>query len=107
MDINITEDKNNLLLNRREIKINVTFEGPTPSRKDLKLKMAAMLNSSPKLVIIQSLDNLFGKEEALGYVKIYDSEDRMNEIEKEYVLKRNELPEEAPAAEEAAEESAE
>ncbi len=49
--------------------------------------------------------------------KIYDSEDRMNEVEKEYVLKRNELPEEepeeeaseeeAPAAEDAAEESAE
>ncbi len=69
MDINITEDKNNSLLNRREVKIKVTFEGPTPSRKDVKLKLAAMLNCSPKLVIVQSLDNLFGKEEVLGYVK--------------------------------------
>ncbi|MDK2892027.1 30S ribosomal protein S24e [Methanohalophilus sp.] len=104
MDINITEDKFNSLLNRREVHFNVTFEGPTPSRKDVKLKMAALLNCSPQLVIIQSLNNLYGKEEVLGYAKIYDSEDRMKEIEKEYVLKRNELPEEEPveAAEEAA-----
>ncbi|MBP2030441.1 small subunit ribosomal protein S24e [Methanohalophilus levihalophilus] len=117
MDINITEDKNNSLFNRREVNFNVTFEGPTPSRKDVKLKMAAMLNCSPQLVIVQSLDNLFGKEEVIGYAKIYESEDRMKEIEKEYVLKRNELPEEEPeeetpeeeedAAEEAAEEASE
>lgn len=99
MDINITGDKNNSLLNRREVNFNVTFEGPTPSRKDVKLKMAAMLNCSPQLVIVQRLDNLFGKEEVLGYAKIYESENRMKEIEKEYVLKRNELPEEEPEEE--------
>jgi small subunit ribosomal protein S24e len=36
MDINVTEDKNNALLNRREINFTVKFEGPTPSRNDVK-----------------------------------------------------------------------
>jgi small subunit ribosomal protein S24e len=97
MDINIIEDKNNSLLNRREVKLNITFEGPTPSRKDVKLKLAAILNCSPELVIVQSLNNLFGKEEVHGYAKIYESADRMKEIEKEYILKRNELPKEEPS----------
>ncbi len=102
MDINITEDKNNALLNRRELKFDATFEGSTPSRIDVKSKIAAMLNVPLELVILQKFENSYGMSAANGYAKIYEDADRMKVVEKEYVLKRNELPE-AEVVEEAGE----
>lgn len=102
MDISIIEEKNNTLLNRKELKFNVTFEGPTPARNDVKSKLAAMLNVPIELIIVQDMKNMFGKQELSGYARIYEDASRMKEVEKEYSLKRNELPE--PEAEEASEE---
>ncbi len=102
MDINIIENKYNPLLNRHEVDFNVSFEGPTPSRNDIRSKLAAMLNKPLELLIIQKVDNYFGKQEAKGYAKIYDDEQSMKKLENEYVLNRNALPE--PEAEEASDE---
>lgn len=93
MDINIVEDKNNALLNRREVRFDATFEGSTPSRIDVKNKLAAILNVPLGLVILQKFENSYGMSAANGYAKIYDDEARMKIVEKAYVLKRNELPE--------------
>jgi small subunit ribosomal protein S24e len=62
MDINVTEDKNNALLNRREINFTVKFEGPTPSRNDVKGKLVAMLNAPLDLTIIHKLDGEYGMQ---------------------------------------------
>ncbi|NYT19484.1 MAG: 30S ribosomal protein S24e [Methanosarcinales archaeon] len=107
MDINITEDKNNALLNRREVRFDATFDGATPSRLDVKNRLAAMLNVPLELVILQKFDNSYGVSAAEGYAKIYEDADRMKVVEKEYVLKRNELPEPEVVEDEASEEVAE
>jgi small subunit ribosomal protein S24e len=31
----------------------------------------------------------FGKRETVGYAKVYESEDRLREVEREHILKRN------------------
>jgi small subunit ribosomal protein S24e len=31
----------------------------------------------------------FGKRETVGYAKVYESEDRLKEIEREHIIKRN------------------
>ncbi|MDO9516703.1 MAG: 30S ribosomal protein S24e [Methanosarcinaceae archaeon] len=106
MDINITEDKNNALLNRREIKFTVKFEGPTPSRNDVKGKLVAMLNASLDLTIIQKMDSEYGMQELSGYVKIYEDAARMTQVERDYSIKRNVIPDEPePEVAEDAEES--
>ncbi|WP_407355800.1 30S ribosomal protein S24e [Methanolobus sp. WCC5] len=102
MDIKIIKDKNNALLNRRELNISVKFDGATPSRKDVKDKLAAMLTVPIELVIVQRIENEFGKQEVNVYVKIYEDAARMKQIEEAYVLERNKLPEpEAAEGEEA------
>ncbi|WP_321420601.1 30S ribosomal protein S24e [uncultured Methanomethylovorans sp.] len=93
MDIKIIEDKNNVLLKRRELKFEVTFEGPTPTRMDVKNKMAALLNVPLELVVIQRMKNDFGRQLVNGYAKIYEDAARMKQVEKDYVLERNKLPE--------------
>ncbi|WP_292466760.1 30S ribosomal protein S24e [Methanolobus sp.] len=103
MDIKIIKDKNNALLNRRELNITVTFDGATPSRDDVKGKLAAMLTVPLELLIVQKMDNEFGMQELKGYIKIYEDENRMKQVEEAYVLERNKLPE-PEVVEEAAEE---
>ena len=103
MDIKIIEDKNNVLLNRRELNFEVTFEGPTPARLDIKNKMAALMNVPLELVVIQKMKNDFGRQKLNGYAKIYEDAARMKKIEKEHILERNKLPEAPEENTEAAE----
>ncbi|MGP8329525.1 MAG: 30S ribosomal protein S24e [Methanosarcinaceae archaeon] len=112
MDITVTEDKNNALLDRREINFKVKYEGATPSRNDVRNQLLAMLDASLDLTIIQKLDNEYGMQELTGYAKIYEDATRMVQIERKHMVKRNEVSakpeaevsedtetEEAPAAE--------
>jgi len=92
MDIRIIKDKKNLLLNRRELDFVVRYEGSTPSRNDIKNKLAAMLNAPLELLVIQRIKTEYGMQEAKGYAKLYEDADRLKEVELEYVLKRNAIP---------------
>ncbi|WP_342304505.1 30S ribosomal protein S24e [Methanolobus sp. ZRKC5] len=105
MDIKIINDKNNALLNRRELNLTVTFDGATPSRDDVKGKIAAMLTVPLELVIVQKIENEFGKQELKAYIKIYEDEARMKQVEEAYVLERNKLPEPEVVEEEEEEET--
>ncbi|MGB3908302.1 MAG: 30S ribosomal protein S24e [Methanomethylovorans sp.] len=93
MDVKIIEDKNNVLLNRRELNFEVTFEGSTPARMDVKNKMAALLNVPLELVVVQRMNNEYGRQKLRGYAKIYEDTARMKKIEEDHILERNKLPE--------------
>ena len=109
MEIKIVKDLDNKLLNRNELDFTVEYEGPTPSRADVRKKLAALLNKNVDLVIVQKMESEYGHQLVKGCAKVYQSADRMKQIEQEYVLKRNTMPEEPveEAAEEVAEETAE
>ncbi|AKB55669.1 30S ribosomal protein S24e [Methanosarcina sp. A14] len=92
MDIRILKDKDNALLNRRELDFIVKYEGSTPSRNDVRNKLAAMLNAPLELVVVQKMKTEYGMKEGKGYAKIYENADRMKEVELEYVMKRNTTP---------------
>ncbi|HUL62607.1 MAG TPA: 30S ribosomal protein S24e [Methanocella sp.] len=112
MEVKVLEEKNNPLLQRREIQFSVSHNLGTPSRQEIKGKLAAYLNSKPELVIIERMKPEFGKRETRGYAKIYESMDRLKSVETEHIIQRNEKkPEpkkeegkaaEAPAAKPAA-----
>jgi small subunit ribosomal protein S24e len=103
MEIQILKDKSNGLLNRRELDFIVKYEGSTPSRIDVRSKLAALLNAPLELLVVQRFATEYGMQEAKGYAKLYSDAQRMKEIENEYVLKRNP----SQASEEAEEEAKE
>ena len=109
MEIKIIKDLQNVLLNRSELDFTVEYEGPTPSRADVRKKLAALLNKDLDLILIQKMEAEYGVQRAKGFAKIYESEERMKQIENEHILLRNKMPEEKAetTAEETAEESAE
>lgn len=84
------EEKNNPLLQRREVHFLVVQNLGTPSRQEIKDKLAAYLNSKPELVIIERMKQEFGKRETRGYAKIYESMDRLKNVETEHIIQRNE-----------------
>jgi small subunit ribosomal protein S24e len=89
LEIQVIKEKNNPLLNRREISFRVIYDDATPSRKSIVDKLAATLNSKRGLVIVDSIKTEFGKLEGIGYAKLYDSVERVNEIERSHIIKRN------------------
>lgn len=97
MDIHIIEEKNNPLLNRREVVFKVDHESATPSRKSIVDRIAATMNSKEGLVIIDNLRTEFGKRETIGYAKIYETEERAKQVERPHITERNTFvaPEEA------------
>jgi small subunit ribosomal protein S24e len=95
MDIKVLEEKKNPLLQRREVKFSVSHNLGTPSRDDIKAKIAAYLNSKPELVIIERMRSEFGKRETRGYAKIYETAERLKRVETEHIVQRNEQKKEA------------
>ncbi len=92
MEIKVTEIKENKLLGRKEIHFDVLHEGEaTPSRKDVKGKLVAMLDLNPETTVIQYIRSFFGSHISRGYAKAYESRERMMYVEPEYTLVRNEI----------------
>ena len=97
MDIQVITEKNNPILNRREIAFKVIHDEATPSRKSVVEKLAATQNSKVGLVFVDSLRTEFGKRETIGYAKIYETAERAEQVERAHIIERNTFtkPEEA------------
>lgn len=105
MEIKIISKKENPLLNRTEIEFECDYpsEG-TPNLLDVKHKLVALEDSSNDLLVVDSMKPSYGATKAVGLAKVYDSVEKLQEIEAKAVLAKNEEPEEE-AAEEAAEDA--
>lgn len=101
MDINVLSEKNNPVLNRREIAFKVIHDEATPSRKSIVERLAATQNSKVGLVFVDGLKTEFGKRETIGYAKIYETEERAKQIERAHIIERNTFAKPKEAAPEA------
>ncbi|MDO5814938.1 MAG: 30S ribosomal protein S24e [Methanobrevibacter sp.] len=108
MEIEIFEEKENKLFNRKEIKFYVDYDGEaTPKVLDIKSKLVALLNTKKDLIVVDNVQPHYGEPKAAGYAKVYDTVDDLTYIEAKHVIAKNEEPEEEPAEEEAEEAEAE
>ena len=101
MKIEITLDRENPLLGRREIQFEVAHEGAaTPNKFEVSELLAAKLNAQADLMIV-SLSTRFGSNTSRGTCVIYKDRDAMNTAESEKILNEKKrlgkAPEEAPA----------
>ena len=107
MEVQIIKDKTNPILKRREISLKVK-DKVTPSRIEVKGKLAALLNSKPELIVIECLETAYGKQELAGTACIYQTEERLKQLAHEHLVARDapkvkegEAAPAAPAAKEA------
>ena len=62
----------------------------TPTRMEIRKKIAAQLNAPLEHTYIQSLKSQFCLPKTTGKVRIYESEERAKLVESKYIIKRNE-----------------
>lgn len=96
MKIEVLSKRENPLLDRKEVRFSVEYDGPTPKLAVVKKEILATLKSDGKLTVIDSLKPTFGKRLLTGYAKVYGDENAMK-IEPEYRIKKNAAAEEKPA----------
>ncbi len=91
MKIDILRQRENKVLNRREIDFRIDHVGgTTPNRADIRAKLAAQLDSDPSAVVIRRLKTKYGIGITDGIARIYKDADQAKSIEIAYVLKRHE-----------------
>jgi small subunit ribosomal protein S24e len=88
MDFEITSDKRNELLSRREVQFTLKYEGATPSRMQIIGKLCALLNIKEPQITLDTLHGSFGKTEITGSARIYDSEESRNKTERPHLAAR-------------------
>ena len=97
MEIDIFEEKENKLLNRKEIKFYVDYDGEaTPKVLDIKSKLVALLNTKKELLVVDNVQPHYGEPKALGYAKIYDTVEDLKYIEAKHVIEKNAESNDAP-----------
>jgi small subunit ribosomal protein S24e len=88
MDFEITSDKRNELLSRREVQFTLKYDGATPSRMQIIGKLCALLNIKEQQIALDTLHSSFGKTEMSGSARIYDNEESRNKTEQPYLAAR-------------------
>jgi small subunit ribosomal protein S24e len=92
MDIEIVEKKNNPLLQRTEVRFMLHHtNAQTPSRDQVREKLAAQVGSKKSLVVVESMNSLFGRSQTRGYARVYETPEAIGKNEPTYLLKRNKL----------------
>jgi len=102
MEVKITEEQKNILLKRREILFEVEHSQTkgTPSRFEIRSKLAEMLKTKPELVYIKRVETKTGTMEARGEANAYESVEQAKLVEPEYIVARNMPSEKKEKAEE-------
>ncbi len=92
MEVEVRSKQENKLLNRLEVVFTVRHEeSSTPDRDSVRQALEKLLKLKAKLVVIDHISTQFGKREAQGYAKVYDSLEEASQVERKYVLARNNL----------------
>ncbi|HEX55347.1 MAG: 30S ribosomal protein S24e [Candidatus Altiarchaeales archaeon] len=88
MRIEIIEERDNPLLNRREIKLRIFFERETPRFLDVRRKLIEKLKLRDELTIVNSIYTEFGRHSASCYLKVYKDKESMR-VEPEHRIRKN------------------
>jgi ribosomal protein S24E len=95
MEVKITSTKENPLLKRKEVSFRIEqgAQARTPPRLEVKNALAGVLKISEELVFVKRMQPLTGTSTVVGVANAYETVEQARLIEPEYILKRNNPPE--------------
>lgn len=92
MDVKITQQKDNALMARKDIRFAVAHPGETtPSRAQVRQLVAAQVGTKTENVVIESMETEYGIGRSSGIARAYKSPDEARKTERVHLLKRNAL----------------
>lgn len=105
MEVKITEKNENPLTEREEIKFEIEHKNaPTPSRAEVVEELSSELEVPEKLIVVEKIATPHGRYIASGKGRIYESEERLEELEPKHLTRRTETSKEKETEKEEAEE---
>ena len=88
--VEIVNKQRNELLKRSEVKFRITHEeGGTPSRVEVRQKLAASLDANEDRILISKYKTKTGSATTVGEANVYDSAEQAKATEPKYVIARN------------------
>jgi len=105
MEVKIVQQQYNPLLKRKELAFEIKHDQTrgTPSRLEVRQKLAEMLKTNLELVYVKRIETKTGTMKARGEANAYDTMEQVKLVEPQYIIERN-LPEEKKEAAAKAEE---
>lgn len=94
MEINKEQTKENQLLHRKEVELTIKGYEETPSRQEILDKISANLGYDKEKIVIDEINQEYGKRESKCRIKVYDSKEDLKKYSKAYKTKRTEEEEE-------------
>lgn len=90
MKIEIVNNQRNELLKRNEVKFRILHEeSGTPSRVEVRQKLAASLDANEERIYVSKFETETGSMTAKGEANVYDSAEQAKLIEQKYIILRN------------------
>jgi small subunit ribosomal protein S24e len=88
--IEIVNNQRNELLKRNEVKFRILHEGSgTPSRVEVRQKLAASLDVNEERIYINKFETETGSMRAIGEANVYDSAEQAKLTEPKYIILRS------------------
>ena len=81
MELRIINKGDEPLLSRVKIEAEMVFEKSTPSRAEIKSKLAKDLGKDEKLVVVKGIYTLYGLKKAKNIAYDYENEESLKRIE--------------------------
>ena len=91
MNVDILSSNENKLLDRREIKAEIFFDGATPKRAELKQAVGGKLGINPDLMALRSLESAYGKRAVKVVIHAYPSKEKLMATEPNHIKIREGL----------------
>ncbi len=108
MELQIVKNTDNKLVGRQELELQIIHTASaTPKRMEVRKEVAKQMKAKTELVIIDHLKNRYGRQETIGYAKVYADMGSLTATETHPILARHGLTAGSAASEEPAAEAAE
>ncbi|HIG63766.1 MAG: hypothetical protein ABGW95_02100 [Candidatus Poseidoniia archaeon] len=103
MELQIVKNTDNKLVGRQELELQIIHTASaTPKRMEVRKEVAKQMKAKTELVIIDHLKNRYGRQETIGYAKVYADMGSLTATETHPILARHGLTASADAGKPAA-----
>ena len=85
MNVNLISNIENKLLERKEIQAEVSFDGATPKRAQLKEAVSHKVGANPELVVLRKVSSNFGRKTVTVTAHAYSTKESLMGTEPVFV----------------------
>jgi len=100
LELKIVGEKEEKLLERKQVVADLSYEGATPSRLEVRKKLAGALKADENVLVIKGVRNIFGTMTAKVFAHLYKTKEDMLKNESPVLIRRSQPKKKGGEAEE-------